>query len=153
VKLKSAWHLLRQNISSAQSAAKSLLVDPRLKTSRTSAKGNRLSRKTSTGISVICIVDDVESCDATPDRLLRSTRFATSSWELSKMLNNPLRLMCGLISPLIPIITWWLHRSDQSFTLFLIIIQQCPIFSLFFSCFFFALLKRSEKIVNQVIWC
>jgi hypothetical protein len=55
VKLKSAWHLLLQNVSSAQTAAKSLFVDPRLKTSRNSAKGSKLSRKTSTGISAIGI--------------------------------------------------------------------------------------------------
>jgi hypothetical protein len=71
VKLKSAWHLLLQNISSAQSAAKSLLVDPRLKTSRTSAKGSRLSRRTSTGKSAICIVDDVEIDYCAPHHLLR----------------------------------------------------------------------------------
>jgi hypothetical protein len=56
VKLKSSWHFLFQNVSSAESAAKNLFVDPRLRTSRVCAKGSKLSRKTSTGISAKCIV-------------------------------------------------------------------------------------------------
>ena len=57
MKLKSSWHLLFQNVSSAQIAAKNLFVEPKLRISRTGAKGSKLSRNTSTGMSVICIVE------------------------------------------------------------------------------------------------
>jgi hypothetical protein len=57
VKLKSSWHLLFQKVSSAQIAAKNLFVEPKLRTSRAGEKGRRLSRNTSTGMAVICIVE------------------------------------------------------------------------------------------------
>ena len=61
MKLKSSWHLLFQKVSSAQIAAKNLFVEPKLRTSRVGEKGRRLSRNTSTGMAVICIVERWQS--------------------------------------------------------------------------------------------
>ena len=85
------------------------------------------------------------------DRLLRSAPSATS-FRIpgnSVMLNNQLRTYVPSYLPISGLLS--IHRSDQSFTLFLIIIRYPKVPQSFFFpvcllLFFFALSKRSRKI-------